>query len=128
MSIVDAWLNNPWAFFGSLGIAGAGAVYLAYRFFGLKGAGVALAVLGALAALRNARKGGYDARVKEDTRIATDALDRAGKARARVRKEIEDEIQDYDPPVIDGSAPKPAPRPRRVQPKPDPYDRRTRRK
>jgi hypothetical protein len=95
-------------------------VYLAYRFFGLKGAGVALAVLGALAALRNARKGGYDARVREDTRIATDALDDAQRVRARVRKEIKDE-------AVAPTAPQPASR-KRVQPKPDPYDRRTRRK
>jgi hypothetical protein len=124
MNIIDAWLNNPWAFFGSLGIAGAGAVYLAYRFFGLKGAGVALAVLGALAALRNARKGGYEARVREDERVATNSLDRANRARSRAKEDYANEVQDFTP---SPSAPEPAGRPSRVL-KPDPNDRATRRK
>jgi hypothetical protein len=120
MTAILDWLwNNPIWWVPIVGFGGIGT-FIAWRFLGWRGALAVLAATGAALFYGKTRRAGYDSRVREEDRQATDALDRANKARERVRKEIEDEAK----PV----APSPAASPKRVQPKPDPNDRAQRRK
>lgn len=126
--MIDAFLNNPVLFFGTLGIGGAALVYAAYRFLGWRGALAVLAAIGAAGALRNARKGGYvagtTAETKRQDNIAIENLDKARAARDRARVEFQEGIQDYDPPPPDApSAPEPASRTRGRKLPDDRYDR-----
>jgi hypothetical protein len=119
--MIDAFLNNPFLFFGTLGLGGAALVYAAYRFGGWRFALAALAALGAATALRNARKGGYEAG-KQNTE--QQYQEKSDDLKEQFR-EIESDDRSVDT-ALDGLRARAATRRQRSVPKPSAPNRKSR--